>query len=370
MDESPKQSSLAKLVLISSFSTVVIVFAVLYIFRNPLAEFLLQNISLPKPSTTESAAYNEDSLVDMIAIANTAVVSVVATQGSEVNAGSGFIVSNDGLIVTNNHVVKDVDASYAVVLTDGTFYTVDIFARDPDLDLAILKINQPLQKALTYLDFGDSTQIKLGQTVVAIGNVLAEFQNLVSVGVVSGLSRSILASDKWGRSEQLDKVIQTDVAINLGNSGGPLLNKDGEVIGVNVAASRGVDSISFALPAEQVEQAVESVKKHGKIVRPFLGVRYTFVTPHLAKSNNLPVEYGALVIRGSNADESAVIVGSPAEKAGLLENDIIIAVDDTDLKDVELSKILRTKSVGQTITLKVISGGKEKTILIKLDQAI
>jgi serine protease Do len=287
----------------------------------------------------------------------------------EVGGGSGFIVSNDGMVVTNNHVVDDETAIYSIVLTDGMTYTVDVLDRDRALDIAILKINEPIESALTYLDFGDSSTLKLGQTVVAIGNALAEFQNSVSVGVVSGLSRSIVASDSWGRTEQLEQVIQTDAAINPGNSGGPLLSLAGKVVGVNVATSRGADNIAFALPSQIVQQAVISVKEHGEIVRPFLGVRYTPVTESLAKANNLPVSYGALIAGGQTEEELAVMPGSPADKADIQEHDIILSIDGEDLKHKDLATILRTKTVGQSITLKVLSKGEEKILTLTLEKA-
>ena len=399
MDETRNSSDIAKTVLLSSTLTILIVLAILFIARKPIASFLVGAQQAEESRVQPVAIPADESLVEMISKANPAVVSVVitkdvpvyeqyfetfgplgafsiprvrenGTQEREVGGGSGFIVSNDGLIVTNNHVVVDESARYSIVLTDGTIYTVDVLARDPDLDIAVLKINQPIENALSYLDFGDSTQLRLGQTVVAIGNVLAEFQNSVSVGVVSGLARSIVASDEWGRSEQLDQVIQTDAAINPGNSGGPLLNKEGKVIGVNVATSRGADNISFALPAEMVKQAVDSVKQYGEIVRPYLGVRYAIVTPYLAKANNLPVEYGALIIRGRTEEEIAVIPGSPADKAGLAEYDVILSIDGVELKDTELTALLRTKTVGQTVALKVLKNGEEKMISVTLEKTL
>ena len=362
------------------------------LFRSQLTTTQSES-SISAPGLTTDTA-----LVDMISRVNGAVVSVVitknvpvyeqysdafdpwgifsiprirqnGTQEQQVGGGSGFLVSNDGMIVTNNHVVADETAKYSIVLNDGTTYTVDILGRDPQLDVAILKINQPIQKALTFVQFGDSTSLKLGQTVVAIGNALAEFQNSVSVGVVSGLSRTIIASDEFGQSEQLNQVIQTDAAINPGNSGGPLLNTSGEVIGVNVATSRGAENIGFALPAQVVAQVVDSVKKYGEIVRPFIGVRFMMVTPRLVKSNNLPVDYGAIVLRGQKPEELAIVPGSPADKSGILENDIILSVDGEELRDKDLSTILRTKAVGQEIILKILSNGQEKTVKIMLEKA-
>ncbi|HEY0964196.1 MAG TPA: trypsin-like peptidase domain-containing protein [Candidatus Paceibacterota bacterium] len=394
MEERPKTLSVAQIVLISSALTLLVVVGVLFISRDYLIEYVSKEIA--RQETELEPVIVREPVVEMVERVNPAVVSVVVTKDvpvyeryyeqfgpwftiprlrengteeQEVGGGSGFIVSNDGLIVTNNHVVADDDARYSIVLTDGTSYSVDVLDADADLDIAVLKINQPIEAALTTLQFGDVSSLELGQTVVAIGNALAEFQNSVSVGVVSGLSRSIVASDYQGKSEQLDQVIQTDAAINPGNSGGPLLNLKGEVIGVNVATSRGADNIGFALPASVVKQVVESVKEHGEIVRPFLGVRYATVNERVAASNNLTVEYGALIVSGE-AGEPAVVVGSPADKAGLKENDVILSIDGEELREKDLSTILRTKAVGQTITLKINSAGEEKTVEITLEKAV
>jgi serine protease Do len=176
----------------------------------------------------------------------------------EVGGGSGFLVSADGYIVTNHHVVSDEGAEYAVFTNDGKKYDANVIARDSVLDLAVIKING---SNFPYLSFGDSDKLELGQTVIAIGNALAEFRNTVSVGVVSGLSRSIVASDRRGNFEFLEQLIQTDAGINPGNSGGPLINLSGEVIGVNVAVADGAQNIGFALSANSVKSFVDSVKQ-------------------------------------------------------------------------------------------------------------
>jgi serine protease Do len=398
--EERQTAVVAKTALLSSVLTLVIILGLVFVGRDFLVSYL---VSKSTPTTAnpipELITDTEEPLVTMIAAAEPAVVSVVVTKDvpiyeryfetvdpwglftlprvrssgteeREVGGGSGFIVSNDGMIVTNAHVVSDTDARYSVLLHDGKSYAVDVLARDIALDIAVLKITEPITERLTYLSFGDSQSLQLGQTVVAIGNALAEFQNSVSVGVVSGLSRSITASDEvTGKSERLEQVIQTDAAINPGNSGGPLLNLKGEVIGVNVATSRGAENIGFALPAQAVEEVVRSVKEYGEIVRPYLGVRYTMLHERLAKANNIPVSYGALIVRGQQEEELAIAPGSPADKAGLQENDIILSIDGVDLKDTDLATMLRTKKVTDTITLKVLSKGEEKTVVVTLEKA-
>lgn len=287
------------------------------------------------------------------------------TEKKEVGGGSGFIVSDDGYIVTNKHVVSDKDAQYTVFLDDDTKYDAKIIGLDPLNDIAILKIDA---NALPYLTFGDSDKLDAGQTVIAIGNPLLEFSNSVSVGVISGLARSITASSGYGEFEYLEGVIQTDAAINPGNSGGPLLNLKGEVIGVNVAVASG-ENLGFSLPSNLAKNVFTSVKETGKIVRPYLGVRYVQINEKIKETNKLTVDYGVLVMRGEKEEELAIIPGSPADKAGLLENDIILEADGKKLnKDASLARIIADKKVGDKIKLKVLSKGKEKTVDVVLEE--
>jgi len=217
---------------------------------------------------------------------------------------------------------------------------------------------------------GDSDSLQIGQSVIAIGNALGEFRNTVSLGVVSGLARSITAGNGFGQSETLDHVIQTDAAINPGNSGGPLLNLSGQVVGVNVAVAQGSQSIGFALPINSVKGAIESVKSTGKIIRPYLGIRYTPINAELKDKNNLSVDYGVLVKGGKTESELAVIPGSPADKAGIVENDIILEADGKKLDDTtNLAGLVREKNIGDIMTLKILHRGVEKTIQVKLEAA-
>ncbi len=386
-------------VILGSITTAVLVFCLFYFFRE---NFIITTVQQKENDSETVIVTKNDLVVEMIEKVNPAVVSVVVTKDvpiyeqyyeqfnpwgmfgggfsiprtresgteeREVGGGSGFIVSEEGLVVTNRHVVSDNEARYSILTNDGKTFAVEVLARDQLLDIAILKINDlPNDAKLTHLSFGDSEGLKLGQSVVAIGNALAEFRNSVSVGVVSGLSRSITATDELGRSENLDQVIQTDAAINPGNSGGPLLNINGEVVGVNVATSRGADNIGFALPAHVVKGVVESVKENGKIVRPFLGVRYTMITPQLQEKNNISVDYGALVARGESKDELAVMPGSPADLAGIVENDIILSIDGEKLQEKDLATILRSKKVGDVIKVMVLHKGEEVEKEIKLEE--
>ncbi len=334
------------------------------------------------------------SVVDAVARVNPAVVSIVATKdvpnmeqynqsvgfgfvipqyrqngtkSQEVSSGSGFIISADGYVVTNQHVVADKEASYTVFLNDGSKHDATVVALGDVYDIALLKIDNG-GRDLAYLQFGDSDQLKQGQSVIAIGNALGQFRNTVSVGVVSGLSRSVTASSGQGQSELLQDVIQTDAAINSGNSGGPLLDLQGFVIGVNVAASNGGSNIAFALPANEVSKSIDDMKKYGHIVRPFLGVRFVTIDQQLIDANNLTVDHGALLLRGSNG-ELAVVPGSPADKAGLVENDIILSVDGVDVTtEKPLNNLLQDRSAGEEVKLKVLHDGEEKEITVTLTE--
>ncbi|HEY4496812.1 MAG TPA: trypsin-like peptidase domain-containing protein [Candidatus Paceibacterota bacterium] len=287
------------------------------------------------------------------------------TKYQEVGGGSGFIISKDGLIVTNKHVVSDEKADYTVLINNGNKYKAEVLARDPVLDLAIIKINAP--EGLLYpAKLGDSDSIKLGQTTIAIGNALGEFRNTVSIGVVSGLARSITASN--GASlEKIDDLIQTDAAINKGNSGGPLLNLKGEVIGINTAIVAGAQNIGFAIPVNQAKRDIESVKKTGTIKTPYLGVRYFVITPELALEQKLTVEYGALV-RG-NESGPGVIPDGPADKAGILSEDIILSVNSEKLDgDKTLVSIIQKYDIGDKLNLGIKRGDNDITLDVVLEE--
>lgn len=286
------------------------------------------------------------------------------TEKKDIGGGSGFFVSRDGLIVTNKHVVNQQNVEYTVFTNDGKKHIATVVARDPVLDIALIKI----EGTFPYLTLGNSDSLQVGQSVIAIGNALAEFRNTVSVGVISGLARSVTAGDVSGNTEILDHVIQTDAAINPGNSGGPLLDLSGKVIGVNVAIVQGSQNIGFALPINSVKGAIESVKETGRIVRPYIGIRYVTINAQLKEKNNLTVDYGVLVKSGTNVSELAVIPGSPADKAGIVENDIILEVDGVKLDEkTSLASIIRAKKIGQVINLKILSKGVEKNVSVTLE---
>jgi serine protease Do len=287
------------------------------------------------------------------------------TQLQAVGGGSGFIISSDGLILTNKHVVSDTGASYSVLTNDGKTYTAKVLARDPSQDLAVLKIDA---SGLPTVTLGDSSGLELGQTAIAIGNALGQFSNTVSVGVVSGLSRTVTAAaPDTGAQETITGVIQTDAAINPGNSGGPLLNLQGQVIGIDTAIASGAENIGFAIPINQAKHDISSVESTGQIQAPYLGVQYIPVTPALAQQQNLPVNQGALV-RGSSTGP-AVESDSPAAKAGVQAEDIITAVNSQSIDSThDLGNVIDQYSVGNTVTLTINRGGKTITLQATLAQ--
>lgn len=288
------------------------------------------------------------------------------TEKQQVGGGTGFFVSSDGTIVTNKHVVSDTSAEYTVITQDGTEHSATVLARDPMRDVAVVKIEG---KDFPVLDLGDSGSLEVGQTVIAIGNSLGEFSNSVSRGIVSGLGRDIVAGSGFGQSEQLDDIIQTDAAINPGNSGGPLLDISGRVIGINTAVAQGAQNVGFALPINALKDTINQVKETGKISVPFLGVRYIILNKDIQSQNNLKYDYGALVLRGDARTDLAVIPGSPADKVGIVENDIILEINGEKVtQDNDVSHIVSKYHVGDELKLKIWHKDSEKNIQVRLEQ--
>jgi serine protease Do len=285
---------------------------------------------------------------------------------AKVGGASGFLVSSDGYIITSSHVVSDQEANYKAVLEPTKKYPVKIMSRDPLNDIAILKI---VGENFPFLELGDSSRIKLGEQVVAVGNPLGEFYDTVSAGIVSGLSRLINAQSKNAeKSTRLKGLIQTDAAINPGNSGGPLINMKGEVIGINTAVVSGAQNLGFAIPINYAKKDLEEVIKYGKIKRPFIGIKYIIINKEIAEQNDLPVYHGALIIR-ERLGEEAVVPSSVAGKSGLKEFDIILEVDgDKITEDNYLSDILEKRDIGDEINLKILRKKKVLEISLKLEE--
>ncbi len=275
----------------------------------------------------------------------------------ETGAGTGFFISSDGIIITNRHVIEE-GAGHLVITNKGEELEAEILAIDPMQDIAFLKVEGEGFPAATL---GDSSEIRMGQTAIAIGYALAELQNTVSVGVISGIGRRVEATD--GRMmEVLEDVIQTDAGINVGNSGGPLLNLKGEVVGINTAKGVRAQNIGFAIPINKAERAIRGAIEEGRIVYPFLGVRYILVDSAIKEARDLPVDYGALIVSGGRL-EPAIDPGSGAEKAGLREGDIILEFEGEKITtENSLASIIIRYEPEEEVELRIIREGEERVI--------
>ena len=306
---------------------------------------------------TKEVVQEESQVVDVVEKVSPAVVSIViktvdfsvfsGPSLAESGIGTGFIVDKNGLIVTNSHVVDNDAGDYSVILKDGTTYPVEKIHLDTQNDFAILEVSA---RDLPTVDFGDSDALKVGQKAIAIGNALGQFQNTVTVGVVSGLGRSITAFGPFGDEKTYSSVIQTDAAINPGNSGGPLLNISGQVIGINVATSSRAENVSFAIPVNDLKPVLESFIENGRIVKPYLGVSYVMISKEIAELRNFPE--GAYV--------TGIVKDSPAEKVGLKRGDIITKFGDSAL------------GTGFTLSQAVLKGkvGGEEMLTVDRDKSI
>jgi len=285
---------------------------------------------------------------------------------TQIGGGSGFIVSPNGLILTNRHVVSDPEAEYQIATSDDKKYSAQILARDEINDVAILKIEA---KNLPTVELGDSASLELGETVIAFGNALGIFKNTVSSGIVSGLSRFITAqSGLSGEQEKLRGLIQTDAAINQGNSGGPLCNTEGMAIGINAAMVLGAENISFAIPINAAKRDLEELKKYGRIRYPFLGIRYLPLNKELQEKFGLPINYGALIIR-ELPEDIAIVPGSMADKAGIKEKDIVLECNGVKITEAKpISDIVQDSEIGKGIVLKILRDGEEKIIKTILEE--
>jgi S1-C subfamily serine protease len=366
------------------------------------------NIEIPEAQTIIEKEYlpqtsQEESIIRAVENVAPAVVSIIGTKDIKVLekywiypledfpfqipgyreriekqeiGGTGFLVSKDGMILTNKHVVLDEEADYTVFTNDGKSYPAEVLARDSFQDLAIIKIDQEkvideqgsfILKPFPLVKLGDSDTIQIGQTVIAIGNVLGEFRNSVSVGVISGLGRTITASG-GGLVETIEDVIQTDAAINKGNSGGPLLNLKGEVVGINTAMVQEAQSIGFAIPINKAKRDIDQVKLTGKISHSFLGIRYIIITEKIKEDNGLSVNYGAWIIEGSQG-ESAIYPDSAAERAGLKEDDILLEFNNEKItSENSLAKIIQKYSPGDKVILEILRDGKKEIVSTTLGE--
>ncbi len=284
----------------------------------------------------------------------------------KVGGGSGFIVEKTGTILTNKHVIVDPRAEYAVIMNDGKKFNAKVLARDPIDDVAIL--DMPGQN-LPTIPLGNSDDVELGETAIAVGNALGIFRNSVSAGIISGLGRSIrAASEPNAAPQELRGLLQTDAAINPGNSGGPLVNLNGEAIGINSAIVFGAQNLGFAIPINFAKRDLNDLKKFGRIKRPLLGLRYVSVDENLKDKMKLPANHGALVI-GQIPQTEAIVPGSPAHKAGIKEKDLVVECDGEMITgEHTIQDILEEKEVGDILVMKVLRGKKALNLKVVLTE--
>ncbi|MFW5888332.1 MAG: S1C family serine protease [Patescibacteria group bacterium] len=338
--------------------------------------FFFTDTDIVPKGSAEATEFNEqESTIRAIEKTMPAVVNITVQQAEEVaniempsgektmeekmvekGSGTGFIMSSDGYIITNKHVIRTDDpenTQYRVIFSSGKKYYAQLIDKDPLNDLAVLKI---YDKELPSVDIGNSKNLKVGATVMAIGNALGEYQNTVTKGIVSGLGRSLQASGN-GATEFLSNIIQTDAEINLGNSGGPLIDLEGNVVGVNVAVDQRGSDIGFAIPIDDVKPIIDSIRESGIIVRPRLGVQYAMLDPQIAQEKEVEREWGALVIEGEEGP--AVADDSPAEQAGLVAGDVIFEINAIKIKDDnDLRSVIQNYKPGDRIGMKIQREGK------------
>lgn len=343
------------------------------LYQAQVRGLIPSKVNLPKiPSQeTRTIIQEENAIISVVEKTSPSVIAIGVSQrvvnpfnpfsvprDEESTIGTGFVVSDKGVIVTNKHVVSASEGKYTVITKDGERYDVTKIYRDPNLDLAIVKVEG---SSFVPLELGDSSKLKVGQTVIAIGNALGKFTNTVTTGVVSGLSRRVVAGDPFqGYLENLDNLIQIDAAINPGNSGGPLLNSAGQVIGMNVATTEGAQNIGFAIPVNSLKQIVEEFNQTGTIIRPFLGISYRFISKDVAILNEVP--QGAYI--------QDVIALGPAAKAGVRPGDIITKINNESIdQENKVAEIISKSSIGSSLQLTIWRDGKELNLTPTIAQS-
>jgi serine protease Do len=325
--------------------------------------------SQPADRLNVTSVQIETAITQAVETVGPAVVTVIAKGPDQrtrfgvisgnVSSGSGVFISKDGYIVTNNHVIEGAN-SYSVVLANGKEIPATLIGADPYSDLAVVKVDDSVPAVAS---FGNSDALKPGESVIAIGSPLGDFKNTVTSGVVSALGRSL----DTGNGFLLENMIQTDAAINQGNSGGPLVNLAGQVIGINTLILRGgsgsstvIEGLGFSIPASTAQAVASQLISTGKVDRPYLGIRFQSIDPQIARIYGLPAQYGAYVTQ--------VIAGGPAEKAGIKEDDIIIQIGDIALDDTHLyiNALLNYKP-GDTISIVLLRGTNKLEFKVRLE---
>lgn len=348
----------------------------LFAFVGATLAVMLFNHENPAQTVTEFISASEDgnkvqsadeqSISAVVEKVSPSIASIITTSrgGATQGAGTGMIVTADGYIMTNNHVV-DGASRVTVILSGGQVYrSVTVVGRDPLNDVAFLKIDDV--SGLPAVTIGDSKTVRTGQSVVAIGNALGQYQNTVTSGIVSGLGRPVVASTDGTslNAESLSDLIQTDAAINSGNSGGPLLNMQGQVIGINTAVAQGANSIGFAIPIGATTGLLRHLTETGEVSRAVIGVQYSSITPEIKAQYNLDVDQGDYLVSSSG---DAVQSGGPADRAGVRDRDIITKVNDQAIgPGKSTSTLIGEFKPGDTVRLTILRDGQELTKTVTL----
>jgi S1-C subfamily serine protease len=326
----------------------------------------------PEPTPTIEPAPPEPPLMlmsfaELVDAVSPAVVTVINEQTFEgfgegnvqpAGSGTGFIMSEEGYIVTNHHVI-DGAASIRVILLDGTDIQAELIGSDAVTDLAVIRIDPEAVPAVVEL--GDSSELMVGEPVIAIGSALGEYTNTVTSGIVSGLGRTLRASD----GVSLENMIQHDAAINPGNSGGPLFNTAGQVVGVNTAVVRrdftGItaEGLGFAIPSSTVVEIAGRLIEDGFVERAYLGVSYQMITPRFATVQGLSVQQGAYVAQ--------VVPGGPSDQAGIVAGDIIKSIDGIEIdRNTSFQTLLFAFQPGDTVTVEIIRGEASDVLTVEV----
>ncbi|MCX6735027.1 MAG: trypsin-like peptidase domain-containing protein [Candidatus Peregrinibacteria bacterium] len=327
-------------------------------FKIESGKLIVDHVYIEDSQVVQAINKVDPAVVSIVTSDNLDSKSLIIPKKDEIYGGTGFIVDASGLVLTNKHVILDKKANYKVVLIDGSEYLAKFLSEDPFDDVAVLKI-QSEKVNFPVVTLGDSENLQIGQKVVAIGNALALYGNTVTAGIISAKGREVEAYNDYGAIQNMTGLIQTDAAINLGNSGGPLVNLDGEVIAMNAAVQESANSIGFAIPIDDLKPIIASVKKNGEIVRPVLGVNFVMMTKSEAQDLDKTLDHGALLVVNDRNGRSAIQKGGAADKAGLKDMDVVLSVNSIPVTlENPLHKIIRNYNPGDVVTFQVWRNGK------------
>ncbi|MEA3398604.1 MAG: trypsin-like peptidase domain-containing protein [Patescibacteria group bacterium] len=328
-------------------------------------EATIRAIKKVKPAVVSIIVYDYENF---IALDTPSGKQEIQKYKKEQTRGTGFLITDDGFILSNKHVIGTADkktGEYKVILNSGKEYYAQYIDMDLARDLAVIKI---FDKGLPCVEIGDSDQIEIGMSVIAIGNILGRYENSVTKGIISAVGRTLTPSNIVDSVGVLENIIQTDAQINIGNSGGPLIDLDGKVLGINVAIDSAGGSIGFAIPINDARSVISSIRQNGYIAKPRLGVRYQMLTPDMARKNNLGRNSGAWITPGGEK-EPAVVPGGPADKSGILENDIIFEVNAIKIEGANtLLSVIQKFKPEDKIGLKLHRNGEEMIAIAALDE--